>query len=143
MRPGRLDLSDSKTGPRRVLLGEPAMVILDRRRKRRQQRSAFVFPSPANPSRPRASLKSFWLMIRRHADLPPTLRLHDLRHSYASYAVMRGETLIMTGKLLGHRHAGTTQRYAHLSGDFLLAAADRVAAAVLKRGRLGNTNGFP
>ncbi|MDH3663576.1 MAG: site-specific integrase [Alphaproteobacteria bacterium] len=138
--PGRLDLSDSKTGPRRVLLGEPAVALLERRRKRQQGRSAFVFPSPADPSRSRASLKSFWLMIRRQADLPPTLRLHDLRHSYASYAVMRGETLIMTGKLLGHRHAGTTQRYAHLSGDFLLAAAERVAAAILERGRWVTTS---
>ncbi len=140
VRPGRLDLEDSKTGPRRVLLGEPAVALLTRRRQRQQVRSAFVFPSPVDPSRSRASIKSFWSMIRRQADLPPTLRLHDLRHSYASYAVMRGETLIMIGKLLGHRHVGTTQRYAHLSGDFLLTAAERVAAAILERGRWVTTS---
>ncbi|MEM7043390.1 MAG: site-specific integrase [Pseudomonadota bacterium] len=133
-----LDLQDSKTGPRKVLLGEPATAILTKRRQNRQDSSQFVFPRTGDPSRPRPSLKSFWLIMRREAELPPTLRLHDLRHSYASLAVMNGETLYMTGKLLGHRHAGSTHRYAHLSDDFLLEAAERVAAAILERGRLGN-----
>jgi len=129
--PGHLDLQDSKTGPRRVLLGEAAAAILARRRK---DNAPFVFPHANDRSRPRPSLKSFWLIMRREAELPPTLRLHDLRHSYASLAVMNGETLYMTGKLLGHRHAGSTQRYAHLSDDYLLEAAERVAAAILERG---------
>ncbi|MDH3662175.1 MAG: site-specific integrase [Alphaproteobacteria bacterium] len=132
--PGYLDLRDSKTGPRKVLLGEPATAILAKRRQGRQDNSSFVFPRADDPNRPGPSLKSFWLIMRREAELPPTLRLHDLRHSYASLAVMNGETLYMTGKLLGHRHAGSTQRYAHLSDDYLLEAAERVAAAILERG---------
>lgn len=135
VRPGRLDLADSKTGPRRVLLGQSAAAVLARRRQRQQLLSAYVFPRPRDPSQSRASIRSFWSMIRRQAGLPATLRLHDLRHTYASYPLMGGETLIMTGKLLGHRHARSTQRYAHLSGEFLLAAADRVAASILERGR--------
>jgi len=134
--PGHLDLRDSKTGPRKVLLGEPASAILTRRGQSRQDNARFVFPHTDDPSRPRPSLKSFWLIMRREAELPPTLRLHDLRHSYASLAVMNGETLHMTGKLLGHRHAGSTQRYAHLSDDYLLEAAERVTVAILERGRL-------
>ncbi len=133
--PGYLDLQDSKTGPRKVLLGEPADAILTKRRQNRQAGSPFVFPRADDPSRPRPSLQSFWLIMRREAELPLTLRLHDLRHSYASLAVMNGETLYMTGKLLGHRHAGSTQRYAHLSDDYLLAAAERVAAAILEHGQ--------
>lgn len=133
--PGHLDLGDSKTGPRRVFLGEPATVLLSKRQERRQASSPFVFPRRDDPSRPHPSLKSFWLLLRSHAELPPTLRLHDLRHSYASLAVMNGETLIMTGKLLGHRHASSTQRYAHLSDEYLLAAAERIAAAILERGK--------
>jgi integrase len=132
VKPGRLDLSDSKTGPRRVLLGDPAMAVLTRRRQKQRQGSAYVFPRPSDPGKPRASISSFWYGLRREAGLPSTLRLHDLRHNYASHAIMEGETLIMTGKLLGHRHATTTQRYAHLSGEFLLAAADRIAEVILE-----------
>jgi len=72
-------------------------------------------------------------MIRRTAGLASDIRLHDLRHTFASQAVMQGETLMMTGKLLGHRHTATTQRYAHLEDRFLLQAAERVAAEILKR----------
>ena len=48
---------------------------------------------------------------------------------------MQGETLMMTGKLLGHRHTATTQRYAHLEGRFLLDAAERIAQLILERTR--------
>lgn len=56
---------------------------------------------------------------------------------------MEGETLIMTGQLLGHRHAATTQRYAHLSGEFLLAAADRIAEVILERSYLEGRRSAP
>ena len=72
-------------------------------------------------------------MIRCKSGLSSDIRLHDLRHTFASQAVMQGETLMMTGQLLGHRHIATTQRYAHLEDRFLLQAAERVAAEILKR----------
>ena len=131
VRSDRLDLADSKTGPRQVLLGEPACALL--RRRRRTERSIYVFPSARDPGKPCRSIRAFWHRIRAEAGLADDLRLHDLRHTFASQAVMQGETLIMTGKLLGHRHAATTERYAHLEDRFLLDAANRVAAEIAQR----------
>lgn len=127
----RLMLSDSKTGPRQVLLGEPARAILKRRRRQRQPGVNHVFPKRHDPSEPRGPITSYWRMIRRQAGLPADLRLHDLRHSYASHAVMQGESLMITGRLLGHRNTATTERYAHLTDHFLLEAAERVADRIL------------
>jgi integrase len=75
-------------------------------------------------------------------DLPPGLldvRLHDLRHSFASVAVAGGEGLHMIGKLLGHTQTQTTHRYAHLAGDPMKAAADRIGnkIAAAMQGRAG------
>jgi len=56
--------------------------------------------------------------------------LHDLRHTFASWAVMGGMTLPIVGELLGHRQPSTTARYTHLADDPLRAAADRVAGAI-------------
>ena len=116
----RLMLSDSKTGPRQVLLGDPAREILKRRRRRRLSGVAHVFPHRRDPTQPRGPINSYWQMIRKQAGLPADLRLHDLRHTYASHAVMQGESLMITGRLLGHRHTGTTERYAHLTDHFPL-----------------------
>ncbi|MGI9488715.1 MAG: tyrosine-type recombinase/integrase [Geminicoccaceae bacterium] len=126
----RLALADSKTGPRTVLLGEQARALLRQRRQKRQ--SAFVFPSPTDPAKPRRTITSVWRRIRAEAGLGDDIRLHDLRHTFASHAVMRGETLMMTGKLLGHSTPVTTERYAHLADSFLLDAAERVAGEILK-----------
>ncbi|MEM8948916.1 MAG: tyrosine-type recombinase/integrase [Pseudomonadota bacterium] len=128
----RLNLEDSKTGPRTVLLGETAFSLLRRRRRERKERSPFVFPSPYDPSKPRTSIPQVWRRIRAEAGLADDIRLHDLRHTYASHAVMCGETLMMAGRLLGHRNTVTTERYAHLADRFLLDAAERVAAEILK-----------
>ena len=127
----RLMLSDSKTGPRQVLLGEPARKILNSRRRHRRPGLDHVFPHRRDPTQPRGPISSYWQMIRRQAGLPADLRLHDLRHTYASHAVMQGESLIITGRLLGHRHTGTTERYAHLTDHFLTEATERVADRIL------------
>ncbi|MDH3770796.1 MAG: tyrosine-type recombinase/integrase, partial [Nitrospirota bacterium] len=127
----RLTLNDSKSGPRHVLLGEPASAILRRRRWKRH--SAYVFPRKGDPSRSRVSISAFWYRLRAEAGLADEVRLHDLRHTFASHAVMQGETLMITGKLLGHRHAATTERYAHLADRFLLDAAERVAEEIFHR----------
>jgi site-specific recombinase XerD len=94
--------------------------------------SEFVFPSPQDNSIPRASVHAAWQCIKHAAGLPETLRLHDLRHTYASHAILSGESLYMTGKLLGHRRPQSTERYAHLSGPALATASDAVSAKIEK-----------
>ena len=65
--------------------------------------------------------------FKRLAGLPLSLRLHDLRHTYASHALLLGESLFTTGKLLGHANTNSTARYAHLAPDMLAQAADQCA----------------
>ena len=125
---GRLSLPRTKTGPRTVVLSSDAQKVLKARRRRRT--SDYVFPSPSNPDQPRGSITSAWATIKEKAALPDTLRLHDLRHIYASHAVLAGESLYMTGKLLGHRATQSTERYAHLDGKALAKAADEVATTI-------------
>ena len=124
----RLNLTRTKTGPRTVLLSPEATAEFNRLRE--EQETNFVFPSPADPTRPRATIKGGWTRIKAAAKLPDTLRLHDLRHTYASHAVLAGESLYLTGKLLGHRKPQSTERYAHLDGKTLAKAADQVAAEI-------------
>jgi integrase len=62
----------------------------------------------------------------------PTIRIHDLRHSFASHLVSNGVSLQIVGKLLGHTQAGTTMRYAHLQDEALRAASNRLSAIYTK-----------
>ena len=78
-----------------------------------------------------ASLHFPWSRIRKRAGLED-VRLHDLRHSYASGGLLVGEGLPMIGKLLGHSHVQTTSRYAHLADDPVKAAADRIAIRIAR-----------
>ena len=84
------------------------------------------------------NLNAPWGVVRARADLKE-VRIHDLRHSFASRALALGESLPMIGKLLGHRRAQTTARYAHLARESVKEAAARIAASigedVLRRGR--------
>jgi len=129
----RLVLAQTKTGPRTILIGPAARQLLSQRRRRQPLRdSPYVFPSPRNPSRFRSVSEAAWYAIRSDAGLPNDVRLHDMRHNYASYAVMGGETLLITGSLLGHRSAQTTARYAHLNDQHLLDAAGQVAQTISK-----------
>lgn len=77
------------------------------------------------------AVRSVWFSVRRDADLPPKLRIHDLRHSFASHSVMSGETLLTTSRLLGHRRIQTTARYAHLADDALLKAVERIGMLIM------------
>ena len=85
----RLDLRKAKTGPRRVFLNEQARTILERRRE--QAHSPWVFPSAGDPARPRGDKLALWYRVRHEAGLEE-VRLHDLRHSVASHAVMLGRS---------------------------------------------------
>lgn len=114
-------LTDSKTGARNLILSEPAIAIL--RSLPRQKASPWVFPGDRNGSY-FVGIAHPWERIRAAAGLED-VRLHDLRHCFASTAVSAGESLYTTGKLLGHRVPATTQRYAHLADDPVRAVADR------------------
>ncbi len=124
----RLDLTTTKTGPRTVMLSHMAIAALKVRR--RKVSTEFVFPSPQNSITPRSSVHAAWQSIKQAASLPKTLRLHDLRHTYASHAILSGESLYMTGKLLGHRDPQSTERYAHLSGAALEVASETVSSRI-------------
>lgn len=132
--PDRLRLRDSKTGPREVPLGSAAARFFKacRRRLGRDQGSnarVFTFDKVGGYER----VRTVWRSVRKAAGLPPTLRVHDLRHSFASHAVMAGESLFVVSRLLGHRRVQTTARYAHLADHALLGAAELIGALLMKQ----------
>lgn len=125
-REGNLFLRDSKTGPRTVWLSSPARYVLDRL----PRRGLWVLPG-ARGDGPLAaeSLYRFWLSVRAAVGLPD-VRLHDLRHSYASFALQQGENVPTIGRLLGHRNPATTLRYVHVADGMVRDAVEAVGAAL-------------
>ena len=121
-----LALGDSKTGPRTVYLNAKARRILERQPR---GESDFVFPSPRDFSRPRGPEFRLWNLVRREIGIQD-VRLHDLRHTLASHAVMQGIPVPVVSKLLGHSSAGMTMRYAHLADKDTEAAAERIGVAM-------------
>jgi integrase len=87
----------------------------------------WVVPNPAT-RKPFTSVFNAWDKARRDAHLPD-VRMHDLRHSAASYMVNAGQSLYVVGQVLGHAQAKTTARYAHLSQETLLNAVNLAAQA--------------
>ena len=123
-----LDLADSKTGPRRVPLNAAARCILERQPR---EGAPFVFPSPVDPDRPRSPELPLWYRVRKEADIED-VRLHDLRHTVASHAVMNGVPVPVVSRLLGHSNTRMTLRYAHLGDRDIEAAAERVGEAMAR-----------
>ena len=123
-----LRLTDSKTGARVVHIGRPAVAVL--RGMARVDGNPWVIAGRRPRSRI-ASLHYPWGRIRKRAGLDD-VRLHDLRHSFASGGLLVGEGLPMIGKLLGHSQIQTTARYAHLADDPVKAAADRIASRIAR-----------
>ncbi len=121
-----LRLTDSKTGPRPVFLSSRARAIIERQPR---NGSPYVFPSLRDPSKPRSAELSLWRKVRRQAGISD-VRLHDLRHTFASHAVRCGTPLPVVSRLLGHSQARMTLRYAHVSDRDTEAAAERVGQAV-------------
>ena len=123
---GELRLRDAKTGPRQVALSPAAVRVLSA--IPRVVDNPWVIAG-RKPSTRLANLNASWLVVRARAGLED-VRLHDLRHSFASRALALGESLTMIGKLLGHRKVQTTARYAHLAQDSVKASAARVAESL-------------
>ena len=125
-RAGKLFLPDSKTGPRTVWLSTAARAILEGL----PRKATWVFPSPqSNGSLHAATISRFWNRVRAEADLCD-VRLHDLRHTFASHAVLRGIPLPVVSCLLGHKRPSMTLRYAHVGDRETEAAAERIGTAI-------------
>lgn len=122
----RLMLPDSKTGAKIIYLNRQAVEVIASFPDRRA--TGLVFPSARNPNKP-MKLSMYWPDIRNRAALPD-VRLHDLRHSFASTAIRHNISLMVIGKLLGHALAETTSRYAHLSDEITADAAERVSGSI-------------
>jgi site-specific recombinase XerD len=125
-----LRLPDSKTGAKIVYLNAPALEVLAG--LPRMDSNPHVIPGKCERA-PLSGIDKVWFRVRAAARLQG-VRLHDLRHSFASMGVAGGLSLPIIGALLGHKHPATTGRYAHLSADPLRAANDlvgrRIAAAM-------------
>ena len=125
---GELRLPDTKTGAKVVYLGDPAIAVLERIDRR--DGNPWVI-SGRKPESHLTDLQHPWRRIRARADLDD-VRIHDLRHSFASGGLLVGEGLPMIGKLLGHTQVQTTARYAHLASDPVKSAANRIASRIAK-----------
>jgi integrase len=120
-----------KTGARTIYLSEAAVEVL-----RTVPRVGPYVIAGAKPGEPYKNLSRAWIIVRGKAGLHD-VRLHDVRHSYASVAAARGHSLPMIGKLLGHRVPATTARYAHIARDVVSAVSDelgKVMAAAIENG---------
>ena len=114
----------------RVPLSILALDVLGRAAQLRQ--SDFVFPGMQG--RPLTTIKTIFTSICSEANLP-NLRVHDLRHSFASFLVADGTSLPIIGRMLGHTQVATTNRYSHLADEPLRIAANQVARRVLAGGK--------
>lgn len=121
---GTVRLPDSKTGAKTLPLPRPAMAVIEA--LPRLAGSPHILPGD-RPGKSFVGIQKPWQRVRAAAGLTD-VRLHDLRHAFASVAVADGESLYVVGKVLGHRQADTTSRYAHLAEDPMKAAANRTAA---------------
>ena len=122
----QLRLPDSKTGQKSIYLNAPALEVLASIPK--LESNPFVICGE-RPGAHLVKLQKPWQRIRKAARLDD-VRLHDLRHSFASVAVGGGMSLPVIGALLGHSQPQTTQRYAHLSADPLKAASEAIAKRI-------------
>ncbi len=121
-----LRLPESKTGAKVVPIGGPALELL--KALPREDGDVYVFPSPRQGVH-LVGLQKVWERVRKDAGLLD-VRLHDLRHSFASVAVSDGHSLYMVGKILGHKQARTTEIYAHLAQDPVMAVANQTASII-------------
>ena len=124
-REGKLFLRDSKSGPRTVWLSSAAREVLERL----PRKSAWVFPSYWGNLDHLSDTTDFWRDVRTEVGLPD-VRPHDLRHTYASIALMHSETILTIGRLLGHDHPGTTLKYTNFADAAAREAVDTVSSVL-------------
>jgi integrase len=116
-----LFLKDSKTGKRTIPLNESAkQIILNIKKK---QDNPYVFCGE-KPGAHLVAIQKTWQRIRKKANIPD-VRIHDLRHSFASFMIKNGVTLFEVSKLLGHKDIRTTMRYLHMTNRELVSVANK------------------
>lgn len=135
MERGLLLLPDSKTGKKAIVLNAPALTVLSEL----PRADEFVIVG-GRPGQPRTDLKRPWAAISRRAGLHG-VRLHDLRHSFASFGAGAGLGLPLIGRLLGHTNSRTTAKYAHLDADPVRKASETIALRIADALRLAPTQG--
>ena len=111
----------------RVPLSAAAVQLLTGMQAQAGDDAEWIFPARGGGHRPH--INEAWIRVRKVAKLPG-VRLHDLRHTYASVLVSAGLSLPVIGSLLGHSTPVTTHRYAHLTDDPLRAATERASAII-------------
>ena len=117
----------SKTGEKSIPLNTASVDVLKRHHS--EANGVFVFPGKGGNG-PLVGVSKRWEQVRTLAEIPD-LRMHDLRHSFASFAVADGASLFLVGKALGHTQSTTTERYAHLADDVVRKVAEGVAMRIL------------
>jgi integrase len=139
-----LRLPDSKTGKREVVASDDVMALLGKigQAKGHPQRGLVVCSKNGKKLH---SLGATWRRVRLLAGLPDDTRIHDLRHSLASDAIMDGVPLEVVGKMLGHKNYRTTQRYSHIADTALREAVNKTAKTIIRagQGRAGRTKRQP
>ena len=123
---GELNLADTKTGARTLTLSPEALKVLAD--LPRVADNPWVIAGQ-RPGERLSNISAQWYRVRKRAGLED-VRLHDLRHSWASRALALGESLPVIGRLLGHSQVETTARYAHLARDSMHEAAALIAASI-------------
>ena len=126
IRGNRIHLRDGKTGAKTIPLNGPPLEVLAA--AGRVEGNPYVIAGTAEGAH-LTDLQKPWRRVRKAAGLDD-VRIHDLRHRFASEAVMGGESLPMVGRILGHTQAQTTARCAHLADDPLQRASERIASSV-------------
>jgi integrase len=132
---GALHLPDSKTGAKTVHIGTPVIEVLST--IERLPNNPWVITGKF-PGARLTDLQPPWQRIRKRTNIED-VRIHDLRHTFASTAVAAGQSLPMIGKLLGHSQVQTTARYAHLAADPVKDAANAVSSDIEKAMNWGTT----
>lgn len=125
---GFFHLKDSKTGPRPVYVGRATQAVI--KRVPIDRTAPWVFRKASDAGQFETP-PYVWNAIRKRARLED-FRLHDLRHTFASYAVMNGVSMPTISRLLGHGVLESTERYAHLSDSSIRAAASRVVGHIAR-----------
>lgn len=125
---GMLRKETSKTGAKIIPLARAALLILEEQRQWTSGNQQWVFPGQKGDG-PFDGLGKEWAKIRRLAGIPD-VRIHDLRHTFASFGAGSGVGLPLIGGILGHSQASTTQRYAHLADTPLRAAANVIGSEI-------------
>lgn len=135
IKPNTIDLPDSKTGARSVYLSEDAKSLL----RCQPTVNEWVFPT-LKTGKPYHNITGFWHKVRALANVPD-MRVHDLRHTFASHAALQGNSVPMIAKMLGHAQLTMTLRYAHVHEHDIMMAAERIGTvyeSILRTGKSSN-----